>query len=109
MPLTPEALAADVRRSQEDLPQVALVARPGAGSFRVRCCVAETGASASLAERADGADYSDAPEATVVLADCAFAPRRGDRVTIAGRRFRVAAARVTPGDGAATLQLEAAP
>ena len=110
MPLTADMLDRDMRAMFADLPQTVTIRRGRrvvAGN--VPCAANEAGGEGVPAQGAQGMDFADGPEVTVVAADCAEAPRHGDTAEIIGwpRKYRVASVRRVPGDTAWTLQLEA--
>ena len=108
MPLTPSALAADVRSMCADFPQTATISRPGCKPYTIAAAVDMAGGGEALTDDG-GARISTAyASAVVIAADCPWLPRIGDRVDIdGGDKWRVTSVRATPADPCITIDLEA--
>ena len=101
MPITRETLEADLGKVLSDFPQEAAFSR-GALRFTAPCAVDSVGGGASAGGSAAGLAWDDSVSLTVAAWECAFVPRRGDLLDVAGapRRYRVESCRWVPGDAA---------
>lgn len=105
MPLDAAMLESDLGGILADFPQSVTFVR-GARRFSVPCAVSDVGGGASAGEGASGISWDDSVSLSVPAAECVFAPKPRDLLSIDGapRQYRVESVRRVPGDAAYSIQ-----